>query len=189
MGFCSCTKETSAVTTAYQDEKPQQKKLVHPKDDEHWQSFAIQPFVENVIPVDDTSTTPTVDSETNDPYPWWNDFETSQSKIEYMPTDLWEAAKTGDVEAIHRFQLANPNQINAKSEENRTPLYFASNGGHYDACKVLLESGATDIDEDCYLAARDQPIRDLIRSHFKTEKDATPVMINQSEIHEKTKWK
>lgn len=105
-----------------------------------------------------------------------------------MPTDLWEAAKNGDVEAIHRFLLADPKLINAKSEGKRTPLYLASNGGHYEACKVLLESGATDIDDDCYLAARDQPIRDLIRSHFKTEKKTATFEDKDktSEINERT---
>lgn len=61
-----------------------------------------------------------------------------------MSAELFNAAKSGDTEAISRLIAAGANP-NATNEEGQTPLHIAAFEGHLGAVQALIDAGA-DVD-------------------------------------------
>ena len=55
--------------------------------------------------------------------------------------DIWEAAWTGDVEAV-KSQLAAGADLNKKDSIGRTPLYYSALEGHTEVAELLIAAGA-----------------------------------------------
>ena len=55
--------------------------------------------------------------------------------------DIWEAAWTGDVEAV-KSQLAAGADLNKKDSIGRTPLYYSALEGHTEVAELLIAKGA-----------------------------------------------
>ena len=55
--------------------------------------------------------------------------------------DIWEAARTGNIEAVKQH-LAAGADVNAKGEEGLTPLHYAAREGHKEITDLLLTNGA-----------------------------------------------
>ena len=86
--------------------------------------------------------------------------------------DIWEAAWTGDVEAVNS-QLAAGADLNKKDSIGRTPLYYSALEGHTEVAELLIakgadvnataDSGATPLDS---AIARSHPeTADILRKH------------------------
>ena len=58
--------------------------------------------------------------------------------------DLLEASKNGQIEVVK--QLIKTTGANARDNNNITPLHYASQYGHYNVVKLLIQNGAK-IDE------------------------------------------
>jgi len=56
--------------------------------------------------------------------------------------NLIDAAKYGDMEAIEDY-IAIGRDVNEGDKEGRTPLHFASGGGHFEIAQALIEAGAS----------------------------------------------
>ena len=57
------------------------------------------------------------------------------------PTSILDAAKYGDIEATKQF-LGDGYNVNAKNEQNRTPLHIAAWLGHREIVSLLITKGA-----------------------------------------------
>jgi len=56
--------------------------------------------------------------------------------------DIIEAAKQGDLAKIQALVGKNPDLVNAKDHNQRTPLYIAAGAGHLKIVEYLIEEGA-----------------------------------------------
>ena len=56
------------------------------------------------------------------------------------PTDIWEAARQGNTEAVKRHLEAGAD-VNAK-DRSVTPLHYAALRGHKETARLLISSGA-----------------------------------------------
>ena len=63
------------------------------------------------------------------------------SKPKTPEITIWDAARTGDAEAIRQY-LAIGTDIDAKDEGGWVPLHSASGAGHKEIVKMLLAGGA-----------------------------------------------
>lgn len=90
--------------------------------------------------------------------------ESSLKQSQHVPKDIWEAAKVGNSIAVHSFMMKDPFLAVHPSDNDRTPLFLAAHGGHLDTCKVLLDNGASDPNEECRLGALNKNIAKLIQS-------------------------
>ncbi|MDP6795865.1 MAG: ankyrin repeat domain-containing protein [Verrucomicrobiota bacterium] len=63
------------------------------------------------------------------------------SKPKPPKISIWDAARTGDAEAI-RQHLASGTDLNAKDEGGWVPLHGASGSGHKEIVKLLLTNGS-----------------------------------------------
>ena len=67
--------------------------------------------------------------------------EPQTAKIETPDAPLWEAARTGNIEAV-RLHLAGGMDANAKDESGWAPLHGASGSGQREIVELLLANGA-----------------------------------------------
>jgi ankyrin repeat protein len=65
--------------------------------------------------------------------------------------EIHDAARKGDLETVHRL-AANPEQLGARDNTDRTPLHWACLGVHEDVAGFLMEQGADVNARDQYLA-------------------------------------
>jgi len=56
--------------------------------------------------------------------------------------NIHELAQSGDLEGLKAAIEQNPDLVNAKDKDGRTPLHWACRGVHLDAVKYLVENGA-----------------------------------------------
>jgi len=52
--------------------------------------------------------------------------------------DIHKAARDGDVATVKALLEANPNLVNAKGSNDKTPLHYAAAAGHADVVALLL---------------------------------------------------
>jgi len=57
-------------------------------------------------------------------------------------TDVYQAAKEGDLAKLKTLIEENPDLANAKNENQETPLHAAVSGGHLDIVEFLIAAGA-----------------------------------------------
>ncbi|GHJ88535.1 hypothetical protein NliqN6_4937 [Naganishia liquefaciens] len=79
-----------------------------------------------------------------------------------------DAAAEGDLSALKRELARNPSSLNAQDSMGLTPLHLASDRGHVDAVRYLLESGADRMLKDsedllAYDMAKDLDRREIMR--------------------------
>ena len=55
--------------------------------------------------------------------------------------DIWEAARTGNIEAVKQH-LAAGTDVNAKNKGEETPLHEAALGEHKEIAELLITKGA-----------------------------------------------
>lgn len=60
----------------------------------------------------------------------------------YFPDEIHEFARNGDLDGIKALVEKNPELVNAKDKDGRTPLYWACRGVHLEVVKFLVEKGA-----------------------------------------------
>jgi len=97
-------------------------------------------------------------------YPILSLTSNSIKQSQCIPNDIWEASKVGNSIAVHRFILTDPFLAVHPSDNDRTPLFLAAHGGHFNTCKILLDNGASDPNEECRLGALNKNIAKLIQS-------------------------
>jgi outer membrane protein assembly factor BamB len=86
----------------------------------------------------------------------------------FLPDDLWEAAKKGDVDAVKAL-LDKGVDVNAKTDYGATALHFAADKGHVEIVKVLLKHKADVNAKDTFYNAR--PLAwAVMRSHVEVIK-------------------
>lgn len=56
--------------------------------------------------------------------------------------EIHDAAQQGDLEKIKGLLKKNPGLLEARSENEKTPLHFATQGGHKEIVGLLIEKGA-----------------------------------------------
>lgn len=56
--------------------------------------------------------------------------------------DIHELARKGDVDGVKALIAKDPQLVNAKDKDGRTPLHWACRGVHLDVVKLLVEKGA-----------------------------------------------
>ncbi len=56
--------------------------------------------------------------------------------------EIHDAAQQGDLEKIKVLLEKNPGLLEARSENEKTPLHFAAQGGHKEIVELLVEKGA-----------------------------------------------
>ncbi len=61
--------------------------------------------------------------------------------------EIHELAQKGDLEGVKAVIEQNPDLVNAKDNDGRTPLHWACRGVHLDVVKLLVENGA-DVDAE-----------------------------------------
>ena len=59
-----------------------------------------------------------------------------------LGNQIHEYAQKGDLKAVQILIEQNPELVNAKDEDGRTPLHWACRGVHLDVVKFLVENGA-----------------------------------------------
>jgi ankyrin repeat protein len=56
--------------------------------------------------------------------------------------DIWKAAEAGDVGEVERLVEQDPRLLNARDEDDITPLLYAAAEGHLEVIRWLLDKGA-----------------------------------------------
>ncbi len=56
--------------------------------------------------------------------------------------NIWEASRTGNIEAIKQLIEQDSTKVNARTPMNTTPLYYASYNGHTEIAALLLQHNA-----------------------------------------------
>jgi ankyrin repeat protein len=64
--------------------------------------------------------------------------------------DIWHAAGGGDVSKVERFLGQDPGLLDARDGGGRTPLLFASAGGHVGVVRLLVDRGAALDERDAH---------------------------------------
>ena len=99
----------------------------------------------------------------------------SQPTAKAPDISIWEAAATGNIEAVKQH-LAAGTDVNAKDKKGRTPLHYAATHGHKKIVELLIAKGAdvnalnNKSDTPLNLAVPDSPfdsteIANLLRKH------------------------
>ena len=60
----------------------------------------------------------------------------------FFAEEIFDAARNGEVEKIRQLLDNDKNLLNSKDQSGKTPLHFASQYGHFDMVKILIERGA-----------------------------------------------
>ncbi|KAH9305006.1 hypothetical protein KI387_009410 [Taxus chinensis] len=95
--------------------------------------------------------------------------EEASLPLKKVPTgDVYEASRAGDVERL-KFLLEAGVNVNARDAWDSTPLYYACLTGHFDAARILLESGAICLEhtfdgDRCHYAALNLKVRRLLKT-------------------------
>jgi ankyrin repeat protein len=64
------------------------------------------------------------------------------TSIHAVPSDIHEAARAGDMEAIRNILSSDPQQLNALDKVKFTPLDWACTRAQWDVARYLIEAGA-----------------------------------------------
>jgi len=68
--------------------------------------------------------------------------EDEEEEEDYEVTNLWEAARYGDLEACNDLLATTPGDLDGQDDAGRTPLHFAIAFGHEDIARRLMKEGA-----------------------------------------------
>jgi len=60
----------------------------------------------------------------------------------YLPEEIHEFARKGDLDSVKALIEKNPELVDAKDKDGRTPLHWACRGVHLDVVKYIVENGA-----------------------------------------------
>ncbi len=66
---------------------------------------------------------------------------TEPSTVKALDISIWQAAQTGNIEALKRHLVAGAD-VNAKDDLSTTPLLYAAGRGHMEIAKLLIAKGA-----------------------------------------------
>ena len=62
--------------------------------------------------------------------------------IPALPEEIHDAARQGDLAKIKRLLEKNPGLLEARNQNEKTPLHFAALGGHKEIVEFLIGKGA-----------------------------------------------
>ena len=62
--------------------------------------------------------------------------------IPALPEEIHDAARQGDLAKIKRLLEKNPGLLEARNQNEKTPLHFAAQGGHKEIVEFLIGKGA-----------------------------------------------
>jgi len=62
--------------------------------------------------------------------------------MQVLAAEIHDAARKGDFAKVKTLLEKDPKLVNVKGKSGSTPLHFASEGGHFQVVKILIEKGA-----------------------------------------------